>query len=70
MNGKRSGKGKEYYYNSKLKFEGEYLSGKMWNGKIYNKYDKNGIEIKEGNGKIEEYYDDGKLKFEGEYING
>ena len=27
-----NGKGKEYYYNGKLKFEGEYLNGKR-NGK-------------------------------------
>ena len=37
LNGKRSGKGKEYYYDDKLAFEGEFLNGKMWNGfiKIY-----------------------------------
>ena len=28
LNGKRNGKGKEYYYNGKLLFEGEYLNGK------------------------------------------
>ena len=27
LNGKRCGKGKEYYDNGKLKFEGEYLNG-------------------------------------------
>ena len=27
LNGKRNGKGKEYYLNGKLKFEGEYLNG-------------------------------------------
>ena len=32
MKGKRNGKGKEYYYNGRLKFEGEYLNGKK-NGK-------------------------------------
>ena len=49
-------------------FEGEYLNGKRWNGK---EYDKNGIiefEIKNGNGKGKEYYNDCKLKFEGEYL--
>ena len=25
---KTNGKGKEYYYNNKLEFEGEYLNGK------------------------------------------
>ena len=33
MNGLRHGKGKEYDYNGKLIFEGEYLNGKKWNGK-------------------------------------
>ena len=66
LNGKRHGKGKEYYYNGRSMFEGEYLNGKRWNGRGYNK---NGIidfEIKKGNGKGKEYNSDGKLKFEGE----
>ena len=33
LNGKRNGKGKEYYHNCKLKFEGIFLNGKKWNGK-------------------------------------
>ena len=32
LNGERNGKGKEYYWNKQLKFEGEYLNGKQWNG--------------------------------------
>ena len=32
LNGKKNGKGKEYYFFGKLKFEGEYLNGKR-NGK-------------------------------------
>ena len=35
LNGKRNGKGKEYYNNGKLEFEGEYLDDKRWNGKGY-----------------------------------
>ena len=31
LNGKRNGKGKEYYLNGYLKYEGEYLNDK-WNG--------------------------------------
>ena len=55
-NGKRNGKGKEYYqYSSdfakELIFEGEYINGKR-------------------NGICKEYFEDGKLKFEGEYLNG
>ena len=36
LNGKRNGKGKEYYNDGKLRFEGNYLNGKKWNGKGYN----------------------------------
>ena len=28
LNGKRNGKGKEYYYDGKLEFEGESVNGK------------------------------------------
>ena len=35
LNGKRNGKGKEFYDSETLKFEGEYLDGKRWNGKGY-----------------------------------
>ena len=68
-NGKRHGKGKEYY-DGTLIFEGEYLNDKEWIG---NRYDWNGNILYtlnnniNGNGK--EYYD-GKLFFEGEYLNG
>ena len=36
----KNGKGKEYNKEDKLIFEGEYLNGKRWNVKGYNK---NGI---------------------------
>ena len=39
LNGKRNGKGKEYYCNGKLEFEGEYLHGIRWNGKGKEYYD-------------------------------
>ena len=42
----------------KLLFEGEYLNGKRWNRKGYNKVYKIGKE--------KEYYFNGKLEFEGE----
>ena len=32
LNGKRNGKGKEYYENGNIKFEGEYLNGKKSEG--------------------------------------
>ena len=42
LNGKKHGKGKEYYDNGKFKFEGEYINGERngkgkeydWNGKL------------------------------------
>ena len=37
LNGRRNGKGKEYYRNGKLKYEGEYLNDKRsGKGKEYN----------------------------------
>ena len=50
---KRIGKGKEYYDNGKLKFEGEYLNGIRWNGKgkRYNKKGKLIYESEYKNGK-------------------
>ena len=35
MNGKRNGKGKEYYQNGQLKFEGEYLHSHKLSGLEY-----------------------------------
>ena len=72
INNKANGKGKEFYENGNLKFEGEFL----YNHKIRGKeYDKNGKLIYEGeyfderNGKGKGYLDD-KLIFKGEYLNG
>ena len=86
LNGEKNGNGKEYYYShaprfhgkinekeneeSIIFFEGEYLNGKKWNGKGF---DKNGeiiFELKDGTGKCQEYNNEGVLIFEGEYING
>ena len=33
LDGEKNGKGREYHKNSKLRFEGEYLNDKKWNGK-------------------------------------
>ena len=67
---KKMGKGKEYYYNGKLRFIGEYLNGKRWNGKGYNINSNLEFEIKNGNRKVKEYNIDSELEFEGEYLNG
>ena len=75
LNGKKNGKGKEYFINCDhdLKFEGEYLNG-LRNGKGKEFYD-NGVIKFEGeylngliNGKGKEYNCIGKLIFEDEYL--
>ena len=48
MNRKRDGKGKEYYNNGHLRFEGEYLNGKWWSGKGYDNNNNISFEIKDG----------------------
>ena len=54
-----------------LEFEGEYINGKRWNGKVYNAKDNMDFEFKNGKGYIKEYYYyNGQLKYEGEYLNG
>ena len=65
-----NGKGKEYDEYGELLFEGEYVNGKIWNGKIYNIKGNIECEIKDGKGHIKEYDKNGELLFEGEYLNG
>ena len=55
LNGKRNGKGKEYYNNGELEFEGEYLNGKKWEGKGYDNSNKIVYELKKGKGLVKEY---------------
>ena len=50
LNGKKNGKGKEYYVNRNIKFEGEYLNGYKIEGKGYNDKGKLIFEL-ERNGK-------------------
>ncbi len=52
-----------------LLFEGEYLNGKIWNGKGYNIDGSFDFEIKNGEGYIKEYNGLNKI-FEGEYSKG
>ena len=63
------GKGKEYYENNKLKFEGVYLNGKRWNGNGYTKYGNKVFEIRYGKGYVKYYNCNGKLEYEGECLN-
>ena len=69
-NGKRNGKGKEFYSDEKIKFEGEYLDGKRWKGKGYDPDGNLEYGMENGFGYVKEYFSDGKVKFEGKYING
>ena len=77
LNGKRNGKGKEYYDDGNLAFEGEYVKGKRWNGKG-NEYFNDGRLKFEGdylNGKrwdgIGKEFDFIKnLEFDVSYFNG
>ena len=45
-----NGKIKEYYNNGELKFEGEYINKRIWNGKGYNNKGEKEYEIKNGYG--------------------
>ena len=67
-NGKRTGKGKEYYTNGELKFEGEYLKGKKIKGIGYDNEGNITFKLKDGKG--EEFFDNGLLQFEGDYLYG
>ena len=53
-----------------LKFEGQYLNGKKWNGKGFDQKGNIIYILKNGNGKVKEYDYNGVLEFEGELING
>ena len=76
LNGKRNGKGKEFW-DGELYFEGEYLNGeRSGKGKEYDHYNNRKLRFEgeylngERNGKGKEYNKDGELIFEGEYVNG
>jgi len=54
----------EYIKNKKrVKFVGEYLKGKIWNGKVYDRKGDIICVIKNGDGYIEEYYKYNFIKF-------
>ena len=74
MKKKKIGQGKEYYSNGKLKFEGEYIDNKEWNGIGYDEKGNVEYELKNGYGIMREYsYNRNDKKiiiFEGEYFGG
>ena len=59
--GKKNGRAIEYFEGGKLRFFGEYLNDKIWNGKGYNINGELVYEIKNGIGLIEEYDFKGNL---------
>ena len=68
LNGKRNGKGIEYFKNGKKKYEGVFLNGNLFEGIQYDENRKKIITFK--NGKGIELYNNGLIKFEGEYLKG
>ena len=71
LNGERNGKGKEYYSDNRIKYEGNFIKGKKWNGKEYDFSEKNKVyKLNKGNGFIKEYDHYGELIFEGNYLKG
>ena len=71
LNGKRNGRGKEFnFFTGNIRFEGEYLNGKEWNGKGYNENNEIDYEVNNGSGFIKKYDNKGILKCKGEYLNG
>ena len=69
INGKRNGKGKEYFRNGKLQFEGEFKNGKKWKGKGYDINGNFDYELIDGSGKMKEYNSNDILIEESEYLN-
>ena len=65
-------KEKKFFNNGKVFFVGEYLDGKIWNGKGYHIKGYNVFEIKEGKGNVIIYYPNGDLEYyeHGEYLDG
>ena len=70
LNGEKNGIGKEYYKESKTKFEGMYKNDRRWNGIGYNMKNEIIYELKEGKGYVYEYNYFGNCIFEGEYLYG
>jgi len=69
INGEKNGYGKEYNDSGILKFEGEYLNRKKWDGKGYDTSNNVSYELKDGMGIIIENNNDFYEYIEGE-VNG
>ena len=68
-NGLRNGKGTESNEYG-IFFDGEYLNGRKWNGKIIDIQGNVACELKNGKGVYKSYDGDNILKNEGKYENG
>ena len=60
--GKKNGKAIEYFKGGKIRFEGEYLNNRKWNGKGYAPSGELIYEIKNGKGHIKEFDFNGNEK--------
>ena len=67
LNGLRNGEGREYYDNLRIKYEGEYLNDKRWNGILYDYKGKKKYDIKEG--KEEIINENGSIYYDTIFIN-
>ena len=68
LDGKRNGKGKEYYLKGNLKFEGEFKNGLKWSGNGYDENNNIIYTLKNGIGYIKKELPE-KYDFEGEFLN-
>ena len=73
LNGLKNGKGIEYYKNGKIKYDGDWISGKLEGyGKYYYENDEFYIGQWKNNlrhGKGIEYYKNGYIKYDGFFVN-
>ena len=73
MNGKRHGKGKVYYKNGDIKYDGDFVNDKCeGNGKyIYEggKYYIGQLLNGKRHGKGKVYYKNGDIKYDGDFVN-
>ena len=60
----------EFYSINKIKYYGEYLNGKKWNGIGFDKFNNIIYELKDGKGFVKEYDEHNILLFEGNFLNG
>ena len=68
VNGKKEGKGTEFYFNRRKKFEGSYSKGIKVNGTAYDKFGNVIYTINDKN--VTERYIYGNPVFNGSYFNG